>query len=153
PTAKMVGLILGPLLFLVTLLFFHPEGLNPEAKAVLAATLWIATWWITEPIPIPVTSLLPIILLPITGALDGNTVVSSYGNAILFLFPGAFLTAMAMEKSNLHQRIALAIISVIGGTPRRIVLGFMVSTAFLSMWVSNPPATKMLIPMGLAIVQ
>lgn len=152
PTAKLVGLILGPLLFLVTLLFFYPEGLNPEAKAVLAATLWIATWWITEPIPIPVTSLLPIILLPITGSLDGNTVVSSYGNDIIFLFLGGFFIAMAMEKWNLHQRIALAIISVIGVTPQRIVLGFMVATAFLSMWVSNTAATMMLIPMGLAIV-
>ncbi|GAB3043602.1 SLC13 family permease [Virgibacillus ainsalahensis] len=150
--AQKVGLILGPLLFLLTLLFFQPEGLNIEARAVLAVTLWVATWWITEPVPIAVTSLLPIILLPITGALDGDTVVSSYGNDIIFLFLGGFFIATAMEKWNLHKRIALSIISVIGTSPQRIVLGFMVATAFLSMWVSNTAATMMLIPMGLAIV-
>ncbi|MED4475857.1 MULTISPECIES: SLC13 family permease [Bacillaceae] len=151
--AQKVGLILGPLLFLLTLLFFHPEGLSPEARSVLAVTLWVATWWITEPIPIPVSSLIPIILLPMTGALDGNTVVSSYGNDIIFLFLGGFFIATAMEKWNLHKRMALSIISIIGTSPQRIVLGFMVSTAFLSMWVSNTAATMMLIPMGLAIVQ
>ncbi|WP_010530174.1 SLC13 family permease [Lentibacillus jeotgali] len=150
--AQKVGLILGPLLFLLTLLFFQPEGLNPEARAVLAVTLWVATWWITEPIPIAVTSLFPIILLPITGAVDGDAVVSSYGNDIIFLFLGGFFIATAMEKWNLHKRIALAIISVIGTSPQRIVLGFMIATAFLSMWVSNTAATMMLVPMGLAIV-
>ncbi|WP_068674050.1 DASS family sodium-coupled anion symporter [Oceanobacillus sp. Castelsardo] len=150
--AQKVGLILGPLLFLLTLLFFHPEGLSPEARSVLAVTLWVATWWITEPIPIPVSSLIPIILLPTTGALDGSTVVSSYGNDIIFLFLGGFFIATAMEKWNLHKRMALSIISVIGTSPQRIVLGFMVATAFLSMWVSNTAATMMLIPMGLAIV-
>ncbi|MBT2214777.1 DASS family sodium-coupled anion symporter [Virgibacillus dakarensis] len=150
--AQKVGLILGPLLFLLTLLLFQPEGLSPEARAVLAVTLWVATWWITEPIPIAVTSLFPIILLPITGAMDGDTVVSSYGNDIIFLFLGGFFIATAMEKWNLHKRIALSIISVIGTSPQRIVLGFMVATAFLSMWVSNTAATMMLIPMGLAII-
>lgn len=150
--AQKVGLILGPLLFLLTMLFFHPEGLNTDARTVLAITLWVATWWITEPIPIAVTSLLPIILLPITGALDGDAVVSSYGNDIIFLFLGGFFIATAMEKWNLHKRIALSIISIIGTSPQRIVLGFMVATAFLSMWVSNTAATMMLIPMGLAII-
>ncbi|WP_217697245.1 SLC13 family permease [Virgibacillus siamensis] len=150
--AQITGLILGPLLFLVTLLFFQPDGLSMEARSVLAVTLWVATWWITEPIPIAVTSLIPIILLPITGALDGESVVSSYGNDIIFLFMGGFFIATAMEKWNLHKRIALSIIAVIGTSPQRIVLGFMVATAFLSMWVSNTAATMMLIPMGLAIV-
>ncbi|MBP1971102.1 sodium-dependent dicarboxylate transporter 2/3/5 [Virgibacillus natechei] len=150
--AQLVGLILGPLLFLLTLLFFNPADLNAGARAVLASTLWIATWWVTEAVPIPVTSLLPIILLPITGALDGDTVVSSYGNDIIFLFLGGFFIATAMEKWNLHKRIALAIISLIGTTPQKIILGFMVATAFLSMWVSNTAATMMMIPIGLAIV-
>ncbi|WP_163527328.1 SLC13 family permease [Halobacillus ihumii] len=151
-TAQLVGLILGPSLFLITLLFLNPPGLNPEAQAVLASTLWIATWWITEAIPIPVTSVLPIILLPITGAMDGDSVVSAYGNDIIFLFLGGFVIAMAMEKWNLHKRIALAIISLIGTSPQRIILGFMVATGFLSMWVSNTAATMMMIPIGLAIV-
>ncbi|MET9713163.1 SLC13 family permease [Nocardiopsis alba] len=150
--ARVTGLVLGPLLFVVTLLFFEPEGLSPAGLAVLATTLWVATWWITEAIPIPVTSLLPIVLLPLTGALDGDAVVSAYGNDIIFLFLGGFTLAIAMEKWNLHQRIALSIVSAIGTSPRRIILGFMVATGFLSMWVSNTAATMMMIPVGLAVV-
>ena len=149
--AQIVGLILGPLLFVLTLLFFSPEGLSSEARAVLAVTLWVATWWITEAIPIPATSLLPIFLLPVTGALDSGTVTSSYGADIIFLFLGGFFIATAMEKWNLHKRIAMAIIAFIGTSTQRILLGFMVATAFLSMWVSNTAAVMMMVPMGLAI--
>lgn len=149
--AQMIGLLLGPLLFLFTMLFFSPEGLSSEAKSVLAVTLWVATWWITEAIPIPVTSLLPIFLLPATGALESGTVTSSYGDDIIYLFLGGFFIAMAMEKWNLHKRMALAIIAFIGTGTQRILLGFMVATAFLSMWVSNTAAVMMMVPMGLAI--
>jgi len=148
---QLIGLILGPLLFILTMFLFSPEGMSPEAKAVLAVTLWIATWWISEAIPIPVTSLLPIFLLPVTGALDANTVTSSYGDDIIFLFLGGFFIATAMEKWNLHKRMALVIIAFIGTSTQRILLGFMVATAFLSMWVSNTAAVMMMIPMGLAI--
>ncbi|MEU1900282.1 SLC13 family permease [Nocardiopsis dassonvillei] len=150
--ARVTGLVLGPLLFVLTLVFFEPEGLSSAGRAVLATTLWVATWWITEAIPIPVTSLLPVALLPLTGALEGDAVVAAYGNDIIFLFLGGFSLAIAMEKWNLHQRIALAIVAAIGTSPRRIVLGFMVATAFLSMWVSNTAATMMMIPVGLAVV-
>ncbi|AOV07357.1 SLC13 family permease [Sporosarcina ureilytica] len=150
-TAQIVGLILGPLLFLLTVMFFSPEGLSAEAKAVLAVTLWVATWWITEAIPIPVTSLLPIFLLPATGALESGAVTAAYGNDIIYLFLGGFFIATAMEKWNLHKRMALAIISFIGTSTQRILLGFMTATAFLSMWVSNTAAVMMMIPMGLAI--
>lgn len=149
--ARLTGLFLGPLLFTLTLVFFKPDGLSSEAQAVLATTLWVATWWITEAIPIPATSLLPVVLLPLTGALDGDLVVSAYGNDIIFLFIGGFTLAIAMEKWNLHQRIALSIVAAIGVSPRRMVLGFMVATGFLSMWVSNTAATMMMIPVGLAV--
>ncbi|WP_080875137.1 SLC13 family permease [Oceanobacillus timonensis] len=149
--AQIIGFILGPLLFALTMLLFQPEGLSTEGKAVLAITLWVATWWITEALPIPATSLLPLILLPITGAMEGEDVASSYGNDIIFLFLGGFFIATAMEKWNLHKRIALFIISVIGTSIQRILLGFMVATGFLSMWVSNTAAVMMMIPMGLAI--
>lgn len=149
--ARMVGLVLGPTLFLLTLLFFEPDGLSREGVAVLASTLWIGTWWITEVVPIPVTSLLPIVLLPVTGAMEGDDVVSSYGDDIVFLFLGGFALAIAMEKWNLHQRIALSIVLLVGTSPRRIILGFMIATAFLSMWVSNTAATMMMIPVGLAV--
>lgn len=152
-TPQTVGLILGPLLFAFTLLFFSPEGLSFEAKAVLGTTLWVATWWITEAIPIPATSLLPIFLLPITGALDSGTVTSSYGDDIIFLFLGGFFIATAMEKWNLHRRMALAIIAFVGTSTQRILLGFMLATAFLSMWVSNTASVMMMVPMALAITK
>ncbi|RWR06323.1 SLC13 family permease [Siminovitchia fortis] len=151
-TSQKVGLILGPLLFILTQLFFVPEGLSTEGKSVLAVTLWVATWWVTEAIPIPAASLLPIILLPMTGAMAGSDVTASYGDPIVFLFLGGFFIAIAMEKWNLHKRIALTIISLIGTKVQRIVLGFMVATGFLSMWVSNTAAVMMMIPIGTAIV-
>ncbi len=119
--AQTIGLALGPLLFALTLLFFAPEGLSFEARAVLATTLWVAAWWITEAVPIPATSLLPIVLLPVTGALDAGTVTSAYGNDIIFLFLGGFFIATAMEKWNLHKRIALAIIAFVGTSTQRIL--------------------------------
>ncbi|MCP3761154.1 DASS family sodium-coupled anion symporter [Domibacillus sp. A3M-37] len=149
--SQWVGFLLGPLLFFAILFFFSAEGLNPEAKAVLAVTVWVAVWWITEAIPIPVTSLLPIILLPITGALDGDTVTAAYGDPIIFLFLGGFMIAIAMEKWDLHKRIAMNIVVLMGTSSKKIVLGFMIATGFLSMWVSNTAAVMMMIPIGTAI--
>lgn len=149
---QLIGLILGPLLFILTLLFFSPEDLSKEGLAVLASTLWIAVWWMTEAIPIPATSLLPIILFPLTGGLEIGATTSSYGSGTIFLFMGGFMVALAMEKWNLHRRIALSIISVIGTNTDRIVLGFMVATGFLSMWISNTATAMMMVPIGLAII-
>ncbi|WP_394191901.1 SLC13 family permease [Paenisporosarcina quisquiliarum] len=150
--SQLTGLILGPLLFALIMLFFTPDGLSPEAKGVLASTVWIATWWITEAIPIPATSLLPILLFPLTGALEVKAVTSAYGDETIFLFMGGFMIALAMEKWNLHKRIALTIISAIGTNTDRIILGFMVATGFLSMWISNTATAMMMVPIGLAII-
>ena len=152
-TAQLIGLILGPLLFILTLLFFNPEGLSTEARGVLASTLWIATWWITEAIPIPATSLLPLVLFPLTNSLDIKTTASSYGDETIFLFMGGFIIALAMEKWNLHRRIAISIIAAVGTNMDRIVLGFMIATGFLSMWISNTATAMMMIPIGLAIIK
>lgn len=149
---QTIGLVLGPALFAFVLLFFHPADLSVEGRMVLATTLWVAVWWITEAIPIPVTSLLPIILLPLTGALDGKTVTAAYGNPIIFLFLGGFMLALAMEKWDLHKRIALTIISLLGTSINSIVFGFMAATGFLSMWVSNTASVMMMLPIGTAIV-
>lgn len=146
------GLILGPLLFAVTLLFVHPDGLSKQANAVLASTLWIATWWILEVIPIAVTALLPIILFPLTGALDLKSTTASFGHRYIFLYIGGFILAIAIERWNLHRRIALHIIQFIGTNIRNIILGFMVATAFLSMWISNTATTVMMLPIGLAVI-
>lgn len=150
--AQLIGLIAGPLLFVLTLLFVHPEGLSSEGLAVLASTIWIAIWWMTEAIPIPATSLLPIILFPITKGLDIDATTSAYGNDTIFLFMGGFMVALAMERWNLHKRIALNIISAIGTNINRIILGFMVATGFLSMWISNTATAMMMVPIGLAII-
>ncbi|WP_175615930.1 SLC13 family permease [Piscibacillus halophilus] len=149
---QIVGLILGPTLFVMTLLFLSFEGMSSEAQAILASTLWIATWWVTEAIPIAATALLPIILFPLTGGLDLGDTTSAYGDDIIFLFMGGFIIALAMERWNLHKRIALTIITVVGTSLNRLILGFMIATAFLSMWISNTATAMMMIPIGSAII-
>ena len=149
---KQIGLLLGPMLFLLTILFFRPEGLEPEALAILACTLWIAVWWILEVIPIAVTSLLPIILFPLTGGLSLSETTAAFGHRYIFLYIGGFILAIAIERWNLHRRIALNIIYLIGTDVRSIILGFMTATAFLSMWISNTATSVMMLPIGLAII-
>lgn len=150
--AQKIGLVLGPLAFLLILLFFNPEDLSSEGVAIAASTVWIAIWWITEAIPIPVTSLLPLVLFPLSGGLEASDTASAYGSETIFLFMGGFMIALAMEKWNLHRRMALTIIAVIGTNTDRIILGFMVATGFLSMWISNTATAMMMVPIGLAII-
>ena len=149
---QMIGLILGPLLFALILMFVHPEGLPYQGVFVLASTAWIAVWWITEAIPIPATSLMPLVLMPIGHVMDPAEVTSEYGNDIIFLFMGGFILAIAMERWNLHTRVALIIINSIGTSTGKILLGFMLATGGLSMFVSNTAAVMIMIPIGLAII-
>lgn len=150
---KKIGLLLGPALFILTRYALHLDGLSNQGNAVLACTLWVATWWITEAMPIAATSLLPIILFPLSGALPLDDTTSSFGHRYIFLYLGGFILALSIEKWNLHKRIALNIINLIGADVRKIILGFMIATAFLSMWISNTATAVMMLPIGIAIVK
>lgn len=149
--ARRVGFWSGPVLFF-TLLFLHPQGLTPQAVTVMAITVWIAVWWITESVPLAVTSLLPIVLFPLLQVTDLATTTSAYAHPLVFLYIGGFLLAIAIEKTGLHLRIAINIIRSMGTKLSMIVLGFMVATSFLSMWISNTATAVMMLPIGLAII-
>lgn len=149
---KSFGLVAGPLSFFSLLLFFKPAGLSPQALSILASTAWISIWWITEAIPIAVTSLLPIVLFPVSGGLGITDTTSSYAHPYIFLYMGGFMLSIAIEKWNLHKRIALQIMSFLGTRINMVILGFMMATAFLSMWISNTATAVMMLPIGIAIV-
>jgi solute carrier family 13 (sodium-dependent dicarboxylate transporter), member 2/3/5 len=148
---KTLSIVLGPVAFLTVMFLFPVDGLPEQAKAVLAVTLWVAIWWVTEAVPIPVTSLLPIILFPMSGALSIGETSASYGHPMVFLYMGGFILALAIEKWNLHKRIALFTIASVGGRADRIILGFMLATFLLSMWISNTATTMMMLPIALAV--
>ena len=149
---KNIGLFLGPLAFFLVKFFYNPEGLSNEGLSILASTLWVAIWWITEAVPIYVTALIPIILFPLSGGLELKQTTAAYGHKFVFLFVGGFILAIAIEKWKLHKRIALNIIGLVGTKKSNIILGFMIATAFLSMWISNTATAVMILPVGLAII-
>ncbi len=154
--SKKLGLVTGPAAFALLLVLAGtaslPEGLSPAAIRMAAVAVLMAVWWITEAIPIPVTSLLPIALFPALGIMKSGDATRPYGHHLIYLFLGGFLLAKAIERWGLHRRIALHIIALMGTSPRRIVLGFMTATAFLSMWVSNTATAMMMLPVGLAVI-
>lgn len=152
PLIKKIGLIAGPILFLV--LINLPIVLVSEiADKVISVAIWMIVWWITEAVSISVTALIPLILFPLVGVLDLKTVSQSYGSPIVFLFFGGFVMALALEKVNLHKRIALSIIKITGTSPDRVILGFMIATAFMSMWISNTACTVVMLPIALSVIQ
>jgi len=148
----LAGTALGPLMFLATLVLPAPAGMAPAAWAVAGLALWMAAWWVTEAVPLPATALLPIVLLPATGATSVAQATAPFANPLILLFLGGFLIALTMERWNLHRRIALAILSRLPERPAMLVAGFMAVSAFLSMWVSNTATTLMLLPIGLSVV-
>ncbi|MFO7935505.1 MAG: SLC13 family permease [Bacteroidales bacterium] len=149
---KYIGFFLGIAAFLSILLFTDLEPGRPEVTATLAVAALMAVWWISETIPLAVTALVPLVLFPALGILDGKEVSETYINHIIFIFIGGFMMALAMEKWNLHKRIALKLLVLIGVSPGRILLGFMLATAFLSMWISNTATTMMMIPIVISVV-
>jgi sodium-dependent dicarboxylate transporter 2/3/5 len=147
-----LGRFAGPLAFALLFFFVEVPGLAPEGKLMLGLTLWMAIWWITEAVPIAGTALLPLIVLPLLGVLSIKQVSSNYMDPTVLLYMGGFLLATAIEKWGLHRRIALNIINLLGTDLRRIVLGFMLATGFLSMWISNSATALMMLPIGLAVI-
>ncbi len=181
PLRSKVGLWLGPMVFLCMLLFVDLDPANPLVTRMAAVILLMAIWWITEAIPLSATALLPIVLFPLMGIMRGRlvsasnqidfdtvsmhngldpsdldivfpNVASQYMDWIILLFLGGFIIATAVEKWGLHKRIALNILKLIGGQPHRLILGFMVATGFLSMWLSNTSTALMMMPMGMSLI-
>jgi sodium-dependent dicarboxylate transporter 2/3/5 len=147
-----VGLVLGGVLFLLMLILPAPAGLGAAAWRVAAAGVLMATWWVTEAIPIPATALLPLALFPLLGVADIRDAAAPFANPIIYLFLGGFLIARAMDATGLPRRIALSSIRLLGARPRSIIAGVMASCAFLSMWVSNTATALMMLPIGLSLV-
>src|SRR5688500_20345615 len=112
----------------------------------------MVTWWVAEAVPIPVTSFIPLVLFPLLGVLKMREAAASYANPIVFLFLGGFLIALALEKHRLHERIALNLIRVTGTSGNGIILGFMIATAFISMWISNTATAMMMLPIALSVI-
>ena len=150
---QKLGLIIGPLLFILMLVIPTPTGMEPAAQKMAAVAFLMATWWMCESLPIPATSLLPIPLFPMLGLLPTGKATTPYANHLIFLFMGGFIIALSMQRWNLHKRIAMNIVKVIGFSPSRLIFGFMAATAVLSAFVSNTATTVMMMPIGLAIIQ
>ena len=149
---KYIGFFLGISAFLLIWILTDLEPGKPEVTATMAVAALMAVWWVSETVPLAVTALVPLVLFPAMGILDGKAVSEVYMNHIIFVFVGGFMMALAMERWNLHRRIALKLLMLVGVSPSRILLGFMATSAFLSMWISNTATTMMMIPIMMSIV-
>jgi solute carrier family 13 (sodium-dependent dicarboxylate transporter), member 2/3/5 len=150
---KIISFLITPLAILGILLFADLEPGRPAVTYTLCIAILMAVWWITEVVPLAVTSLLPVALFPLFGIMDGKEVSAAYFNDVIFLFMGGFMVALAMERWNLHRRIALIILQATGVSPARILLGFMFASFFLSMWISNTATVMMMLPIALSIIR
>jgi sodium-dependent dicarboxylate transporter 2/3/5 len=152
-TSSKIGFTAGAAAFFFLIFIGDFDPAKPQINMMAAIAALMAILWISEAIPLAATSLIPLIFYPLTGILSTEEIASSYINSIIFLFLGGFLIAIAMEEWSLHKRIALKIITLFGGSPASIIIGFMASGAFLSMWISNTATALMLLPIGLAVIQ
>jgi len=147
-------LLLGPALMLITLLIPSPfDGMSSIAWYTLGLTLWMAVWWISEATPVSVTAFLPLIIAPVVGIAPIKMATSSYSHPLIFLFLGGFFISIAMERWNLHRRIALKVMSLVSTKPSHQIGGLMLVTAFLSMWMSNTATAVMMLPIALSIIE
>ena len=149
---QLFGLAFGPILASVMIIFLDLQPGRPEVTMTAGVAIWMAIWWITEAVPLYLTALIPITLFPALGITDGKTVSAQYFNWVIFLFLGGFMVAVAMQRWRLHRRIALRILLIFGVKPRAALAGFMVATAFLSMWISNTATCMMMVPIIMAVI-
>jgi solute carrier family 13 (sodium-dependent dicarboxylate transporter), member 2/3/5 len=149
---RSVAFISGPALCLITLLLAPWIPLPPTAVKTISVALWMITWWITESAPIPVTALLPLTFFPLLGVMPMKTAASPYADPVIFLFMGGFFIALGLEKHRLHERIALYLIRITGTSGNGIILGFLIATGGISMWISNTATAMMMLPMAMSVV-
>lgn len=150
---KVWALIAGPILASIIALWLSNSGLSEAIVWTASVTSLVAFWWITEPIPIPATSMIPLAIFPMVGVLTTNQVANAYGHWLILLMLGGFMLSAALERSGAHRRIALWMVNIFGGSSgRRLVFGFMAASAFLSMWISNAATSLMLLPIAMAVV-
>ncbi|MDK3258096.1 SLC13 family permease [Blastococcus capsensis] len=153
PRRQWVGLVAGPVLALIVyFLLAMDDELGTPGRTTAAVGVLVAVWWVTEALPLPATALVPIVAFPLLGVLTVGEATAPYANPNIFLFMGGFMIALSMQKWNLHRRIALLTVRAVGTKPRRLVGGFMLATAFLSMWVSNTATTVLMLPIGLSVL-
>ena len=148
-TVKQIGLWLGPAFFLLMFLTAGSQETMPRDGWLVAGVgLWMATWWSTEAIPVAATAFIPLVSFPLLQVMSVKAVAESYAHPTIFLFMGAFVLALAVEKWSLHRRIALTVLSRTGTDGRKLILGFMVAAALLSMWMTNTSTAMMLLPIA-----
>lgn len=151
-TSQKIGFFVGVLVFILFLLIKTPEGMEQGAKITIGLLLWMAIWWATEALPLSVTSLLPLVILPLFKVIDAKTISKSYMSQEIMLFMGGFFISAALEQSGLHKRFSIWLIDKIGTSPRKVILAFMIAVGFISMWISNTTATVMALPIALSII-
>jgi len=149
---RVIALLAGAALFCVMLAVPPPEGLSQAGWRVAAVALVMALWWLTEALPVAATALLPIVLLPLLGIEPIKKVTANYANPLIFLFMGGFMLALALQRWNLHRRIALGVLKAFGTRPTMLVAGFMLATAALSMWISNTATTVMMVTIAVSVL-
>ena len=151
--SKKIGFWSGILLFITILIFFNPDDLSQRGQITAAVFILMGIWWATEALPLPATALIPIIAFPLLGVEEIGVLSKEYMNKVQFLFAGGFMIAIAMQKWNLHKRIALIVLSITGFKSERLIAGFMIASFILSMWIMNTSTTIMLLPIGISIIQ